>query len=181
MANSGRSRRLCVAYLILAAVALGNAGCLVAAAAGAAGGVGAYAYYKGRVCRPYVANVEDVRAATHKALAELQMPVVLDEPSVRGGTIETRSGDDKVTITLELQDGPAPGEGPGTQVGVRVGTFGNEGLSQRILDQISFHLVPANTLPPGPPKLTSAQPPLTPVPQSAPPPVVQTAAPPLAK
>jgi hypothetical protein len=122
-----------------------------------------------------------VRAATHKALAELQMPIVKDEPGAGGSTIESKSGDDKVTIALDLQDSPAPGEGPGTQVAVRIGTFGNEGLSQRILDQIAFHLVPVNTLPPAPPKLTSAQPPLAPVPQPAPPPVVQTAAPPLAK
>jgi hypothetical protein len=181
MAGSGRKRRLCVAYLALAALALGNAGCLVAAAAGAAaGGAGAYAYYKGRVCRTYVANVEDVRAATHKALAELQLPVIKNEPTARGGTIETKSGEDTITITLELQDSRAPGEGPGTQVGVRVGNFGNEGLSQRILDQIAFHLVPVNPLPPGPPQLTSA-PPLTPVAASGPPPTAQTAPPPLAK
>jgi hypothetical protein len=178
MARSGQSRRLWAAYLALAALALGNAGCLVAAAAGAAaGGAGAYAYYKGNVCRTYPANVEDASAAAHKALAELQMPIVKDD----GSTIETRSGDDKVTLTLKLQDNHAPGEGSGTEVGVRVGTFGNEGLSQRILDQVAFHLVPVNTLPPGPPKLTSAQPRLTPVPQPAPAPVVQTAAPPLAK
>src|SRR5262249_25747542 len=127
MAQSGPSRRLCVAYLILAAVALGNAGCLVAAAAGAAGGRGAYADYKGKVCRTYVATSEDVHAATLKALAELQMPVVLDEPSISGGAIESRSGDDKVTIALQLQGGHAPDEGSGVQVGVRVGAFGNEG------------------------------------------------------
>jgi hypothetical protein len=180
MAKSGPSRRLCVAYLILAAVALGNAGCLVAAAAGAAGGVGAYAYYKGKVCHSYIATAEDVHAAALKALGELQMPVVLDEPSISGGTIESRSGDDKVVITLQLQDGQAPGVGSGVEVGVRVGTFGNEGLSQRLLDQIAFHLVPVNTLP-APPKLAAAQPPLMPVPPAPPNPVQQTAAPPLAK
>jgi hypothetical protein len=170
---------LWAAYLALAAVALGNAGCLVAAAAGAAGGVAGYAYYKGKVCRPFVANVEDVRLATRQALAELQMPIVKDEPSPQGGKIEARGGDDNIVITLDAQDSPVPGEGPATHVGIRVATFGNEGLSERILDQISFHLVPRGAVP-VPPPLAPPQPPPAPVPQPRAP-IQQTAAPPLAE
>ncbi|HKI36125.1 MAG TPA: DUF3568 family protein [Gemmataceae bacterium] len=180
MAQSKRSRRLWAAYLALAAVALANAGCLVAAAAGAAGGVAGYAYYKGKVCRPYVANVADVHAATCKALQELQLPILKDEPGPKGGKIESRAGDDSVVITLELQDSPVPGQGPQTEVGVRVATFGNEGLSERILDQISFHLVPPGAVP-VPPPLGPLQPPPAPAPQPAPALVPQSAAPPLAK
>jgi hypothetical protein len=165
---------LVLAYLALAAVALANAGCLVAAAAGAAGGVAGYAYYKGKVGRTYLANVEDVRAATHTALRELQMPVLSDEPAERGGKIESRAGDDDVSISLALNDSPVPGEGPVTQVSVRVATFGNEALSDRILDQIGYHLLPPSRLPPAPPKLSPPQPP-----EAAQ--LPQTAAPPLAK
>ncbi len=177
MAGRVRIGRLGLAYLGLAALALGNAGCLVAAAAGAAGGVAGYAYYKGKVCRTYVANVEDVRAATRSALAELQMPIVKDEPSPRGGKIEGRAGDDSVVISLEMQDSPVPGEGPVTEVGVRVATFGNEALSVRILDQIGFHLVPANRVVPQPTAQTLPPAPV-PVPQPAP---AQSVPPPLAK
>jgi hypothetical protein len=172
---------LALAYLALAAVALGNAGCLVAAAAGAAGGAAGYAYYKGKVSRTYLANVEDVRAATRTALEELQLPVLSAEPGTHDGKIESRSGNDNITIFLELQDSPVIGEGPVTQVSVRVATFGNEALSDRILDQIGYHLLPPSRLPPAPPKLNVPQPPLAPVPQPAPPPPPQTAAPPLAK
>ncbi len=175
MARARRSRWLWAAYLGLAALALGNAGCLVAAAAGAAaGGAAGYAYYKGKVCRPFVASAEDVRAATHKALAELQMPIVRDEAGPAGGKIEASAGDDTVTITLDVQANPSPGDGPVTQVGIRVATFGNAGLSERLLDQISFHLVPHGAVPVPPPLVPTPLPPPSP-------PVQQTAAPPLAK
>jgi hypothetical protein len=163
---------LWAAYLGLAALALGNAGCLVAAAAGAAGGAAGYAYYKGKVSRPYLANLEDVRAATRKALAELQLPVVKDEPSSDGGRIESQAGSDSVVITFELRSSPVPGEGPVTEVGVRVALFGNEGLSERILDQISFHLVPPGAVPVPPPLSAQPPPPAAP-PQSPPPPLAK--------
>jgi hypothetical protein len=173
---------LWAAYLVMAAVALGNAGCLVAAVAGAAGGAAGYAYYKGEYCRPFLANVEDVRAATRKALAELRMPITKDEATADGARIEAGAGDESVAITLKLQNSPVPGEGPATQVGVRVATWGDEPLSQRLLDQISFHLVPPGVVP-VPPPLAPPQAPLTPVPQlpPAPVPVPQTPPPPLAK
>jgi Protein of unknown function (DUF3568) len=180
MVRRGQSRWLWAAHLGMAALALGNAGCLVAAAAGAAGGVAGYAYYKGKVGRPFVANVEDVRLATRKSLGELQMPITKDEGNPKGGKIEARSGDDTVIITLDVQDSPVAGEAPVTQVAIRVATFGNDGLSERILDQISFHLVPP-ALVPVPPPLAAPPPPLAPVPQPAPPPVAQTGPPPLAK
>jgi hypothetical protein len=170
---------LWAAYLFVAALALGNAGCLVAAAGGAAAGVASYAYYKGKVSRTFVANVEDVRQATRKALAELQMTINKDEENPKGGEIEAYSGQNKIAISLDVQDSPVNGEAPLTQVAIRVDLLGNEGLSERILDQISFHLVPPGVVP-VPPKLT-APPPLAPIPQSPQPPVSQSAAPPLAK
>ncbi|HEX5271664.1 MAG TPA: DUF3568 family protein [Gemmataceae bacterium] len=180
MLRRGRSRWLWAAYLGLAALALGNAGCLVAAAGGAAAGVAGYAYYKGKVYRTYVANVEDVRLATRKALGELQMPITKDEGSPKGGEIEAYHDKDKIVIALEVEDSPMAGSPAVTQVGIRVATFGNEGLSERIHDQISFHLIPPAAVP-VPPKLI-APPPLAPPPQSPPPPVAQqSAAPPLAK
>jgi len=160
---------------MLAAVALINSGCLVVAAAGAAAGIAGYAYYKGKVCRPYLAHPADVHAATLKALAELRLPILKDEPSDSGGTIESRSGTDDVVISLSLQNSPVPGEGPVTEVGVRVGALGDEGLSARILDQISFHLVPPGVVP-APPPLSAPQPQLPPAPVPQ-----ETAPPPLAK
>jgi hypothetical protein len=177
-----RSRLLWAAYLGVAALALGNAGCLVAAAGGAAAGVAGYAYYKGTVHRTYVANVEDVRLATRKALGELQMAIIKDEANPKGGEIEAYHEKQKVVITLEAKDSPIAGEPTLTEVGIRVDTIGDQPLSERLHDQISFHLIPPAAVP-VPPKLIGAPPPpLAPIPQTPPPPVAQqSAAPPLAE
>jgi hypothetical protein len=180
MVGSKWNRRLWAAYLGLALLALANAGCLAAAAVGAAAGAASYAYYKGEVRRTYLANVADVHAATAKSLQELQLPILKDESGPNSGSIESKAGDDSVFITLKLQDNPVPDQGPVTEVGVRVATFGNNGLSERLLDQISFHLVPAGVVP-VPPPLGPPQP-SSPVPQTPPPPAAsQSSAPPLAK
>jgi hypothetical protein len=74
-----------------------------------------------------------------------------------------------------------------TRVGVRVATFGDEPFSQRLLEQVGLHLVPA--APMGPP-VPAVPPPLTPAaartpPETAPPPLLPPepvpAAPPAAK
>jgi Protein of unknown function (DUF3568) len=184
MAQARRRWWFGAAYLVLAAVALVNAGCLIAAAAGAAGGIAGYVYYKGKVCHTYLANAEDVRAAARKSLGELQLLIVKDEPRPGGGKIESRAGDDSIILTLDEEVSPAHEAGippvVQTRVGIRVATFGNEGLSERILDQISFHLVPPAAVP-VPPPLAPPQPARPPALPPEPAPAPQTAPPPLAK
>jgi hypothetical protein len=175
MPRRSRHYRLAVASLVLAALSVMSTGCAVAAlgAAGAAGGATYYAYHKGNVTRTYLANVEDVRAATRTALAELKLPVVKEELATNGGLIESRSSNsDRIAITLETEPGPVPDSGSVTVVGVRVGTFGDDGLSQIILDQIGAHLT-------SPTAVRGAVPPPPPiVPAAA---TVQSPPPPLAK
>ncbi len=162
---------------MFAVLSVVSSGCAVAVvgAAGAAGGAGYYAYNKGNVTRTYLANVEDVRAATRTALAELKLPIVKEEFAAKGGgAIESRStNSDRIAITLETETGPVPSAGPVTVVGVRVATFGDEALSQIILDQIGTHLTSASAMrgpiaPPPPPVVPAAA-------------TVQSAPPPLAK
>src|SRR5207247_10714236 len=99
----------------------------------------------GNVTRFYAANLEDVRAATRSALSELGMPITEKNES-DGYLIDSRTTDgDRVRINLELQTSRIPAEGALTKVGVRVATFGDVPVSERILDQIGFHLVPAGT------------------------------------
>jgi Protein of unknown function (DUF3568) len=143
MPRRSRNYRFAVASLAFAVLSLVSSGCAVVAlgAAGAAGGATYYAYSKGNVTRTYMANVEDVRAATRTALGELKLPVVKEELATNGGSIESRSSNsDHISITLEAEPGPVPSAGPVTIVGVRVATFGDEALSQMILDQIGAHL-----------------------------------------
>ncbi len=168
MARSWQGRVLCG---VLGAVALLNGGCVaVVAGAAAAGGAGGYAYYKGKVTRTYVANLDDVFAATKTALGELGMSLVSQEKTTSGGTIQTKAGSDPVQITFDVQPGKLPADRSLTVVGVRVATFGDEALSNRILDQMSAHLVPTATTPPplpAPGGVTLARPVETPPPPLA--------------
>jgi hypothetical protein len=136
---------------------------------------GGYAYYKGKVSREFAANFDDTWNACHLALADLGMPVANEDHSGTSGSLESRTADGAdVHISFTLENSRIPAQGSVTQVGVRVGTFsfGDQVVSERILDQIGAHLVPGSH--------TSAAVP----PQTAPPPLAvgppQTAPPPLA-
>jgi hypothetical protein len=138
--------------LLPALFALVQGGCaVVAVGAAAAGGGAAYAYYKGKVCDEYPTSIADARAAVKTALQELHMPVLRDDGQQTSGTIESRTSDDTgVTITLETQPSRIQAEGTVTRICVRVGTFGDNPVSNRIHDQISQHLVPQGRLQPQP-------------------------------
>jgi hypothetical protein len=131
--------------IIVAALFISQAGCLWIAA-GAAGGAAAlgYMYCKGRVCDRYNAGFADTWAATHASLAELGMPILKEtrEQSFEG-TIECRADGDKVQVAIVEVPSPLPEEGTMTQVCVRVATFGDPSVSERILNQIGSHLVAA--------------------------------------
>src|SRR5438132_12885535 len=103
MGRIDRLTRPRLAFLVLALVAVVNSGCLVVAAGAATGGAVGYAYYRGNVTRFYAANLEDVRAATRSALAELGMPIA-EKNDGDGYLIDSRTTDgDRVRINLELQ------------------------------------------------------------------------------
>ncbi len=151
----------------LATTALINAGCLVAAVGAAAGAAGAagYLYYTAPLVRDYPASYGDTLAAVKTALAELQFPLVKEQPEGGGTLIETRTGDGvSVQVTLDMLTSPVPADGSATRVSVRVGHFGDEAISTRIQDQIAKHVAPP------PPPLA----------RPVPPPPVETAPPPLA-
>jgi Protein of unknown function (DUF3568) len=161
-----------VAYVILAAAALANSGCLVVAAGVGAGAAAGYVYMEGNIHRSYAANLDDVQNATRTALADLGMPVVGESREGASGSLESRTTDgERVRIFLNAQEGdPA---GPLTRVGVRVATFGDRPVSERLLDQIGAHLAPPGVVGTPPPPLA----PTLGAPQPVPP---ETAAPPLA-
>jgi hypothetical protein len=126
---------------------LANSGCLLATAGVAGGAVAGYAYYKGRVSETYNANCEDTWAATRTALSELGMPVVKEERKGCEGFMESRTSDgERVRIYLEAETSRFPAEGEIARVSVRVATFGDGPVSNRILDQVGVHLAPAPLL-----------------------------------
>jgi hypothetical protein len=180
MAKSGKRRHWhWAAYLLLAVVPLAASGCLVVAAGVTATGGAAltYVYFKGEVSTQYHATLADTWAATRKALTELGMPIVSEDWREDHGSIESRTNhDNKVHISLGTEVSKIQAEGMVTRVGIRVGVFGDEPVSERILAQIGTHLI----LPPPNPPVPAAKPgPIQPVaaaglpPQTPPPPLAQ--------
>jgi hypothetical protein len=167
MADRNRHGRwVGAAYLALGLAALACSGCL-AVAAGAAGGAAlGYVYYRGQVSHEYVAGLADTAAATQAALADLGMPVVKEEFRDSSGSIQSRTAhNDKVHISFSTRMSKIPAQGALTWVGVRVGVFGDDAVSEAVLGQISAHLTaPAASAPPPPPPPPPPSPPIRPIP-----------------
>jgi hypothetical protein len=128
-------------YLVLAAGALANGGCL-AAAVGAVGAAGVgYAYYQGEDHRDFYAGPEETRAAVRSALAALKIPVVNEERGAASNSLEALTAEgDRVQVSLDRVPDQPPGESPRTRLSVRVGTFGDHSLSERLLGLTGSHL-----------------------------------------
>lgn len=127
----------------VAAMLLVNSGCLFLAASAAVGGAAGagYVYYIGKVTRAYNAGYNDVWAATHTALTELGMRVESEGRDALTGEIHSLLADgSKVRIYFDVKESKIPAEGPLVVLGIRVGTFGDEAASVRILNQIDLHL-----------------------------------------
>ncbi len=149
--KDGKRRRR-VLHLLVAAAALANGGCLLAAAGAAAGGATAYYYFKGKVCQEFPSTFHDTWLAAQTALQNLQLPLVANENNGSAGKLTSRTADGTaVTIDLEVIPSRIPAEGSVTRACVRVGTFGDEAVSRRILDQVGAHLT-RPTWPPSPPR-----------------------------
>ena len=117
------------AFVAVAAAALVNAGCLVAAVGAAAGAAGAagYYYYTAPLVHDYPSPYGDTLTAVKAALAELQFPIVKEQPVGGGTLIETHTGDGvAVQVALDLVTSPVPADGSLTRLSVRVGHFGDE-------------------------------------------------------
>jgi hypothetical protein len=129
--------------LVVVVLTLTQTGCLVVAAGAAAGAAATgYVYYKGRACRDFPASLADAHAATRAALLDLQFPVVTEESKNDSSYIASRTADGStIRIWLELEPSRVPADGTLTRVSVRVGAFGDESVSRRILDQVAVHFV----------------------------------------
>jgi hypothetical protein len=150
--SPGRRAYHCLPLLLAGILALVQLGCLVVAA-GVAGGAAAtgYFYWRGRLCHDYLATPPDTLAAVRTALAEMQFPIIAEES--KNGTVYLGSRTaDGSTIRIWVEPIPSriPAEGTLTRVSIRVSVFGDETLSNRILDQVGRHLVPPMLLQPAP-------------------------------
>lgn len=131
-------------YLALGLLALANGGCLAVAAGAAGTAAVGYAYCKGKVSQTYSASFDNTWSATRAALADFGMAVASEERTPAGtGTLHTKTVDGTgIRIDLEVEPSPLPAEATVTKVSVRVGIFGDDPVSDRLLQQIGAHLVP---------------------------------------
>jgi hypothetical protein len=127
----------CVALIVLAVVvAATQSGCLVAAAAAGTGA--AVAYVRGDLETTLDAAPPQIAAATEKAIQDMQLhPISSESTSVDGKFVARTASDTKIQITVKSITSTT------SKISIRVGTFGDEALSMRILEQIKANLPPA--------------------------------------
>ncbi len=103
----------------------------VIGAAAAATGAGAYYYVKGDLKRNYNAPLDKTLDATVQALEELKMNVESKQQDAFNGVIKGTLADGKgFTVNLKRLAENS------TEVGVRIGTFGDRTKSEAIHDKI---------------------------------------------
>jgi hypothetical protein len=107
----------------------------VIGAAAAAVGAGAYYYVKGDLKRNYEAPMDKTWEATIKSVEELKLTVESQKHDAFSGVIKGKTADEKgFEINLKRL-----GENS-TEVGVRIGTFGDRVKSEAIHDKIHSKL-----------------------------------------
>ncbi|MDP6636921.1 MAG: DUF3568 family protein [Phycisphaerae bacterium] len=117
---------LCLSGMLL------TSGCLLAAAGAGAGGV---FYAKGDLEATLAATPSEIASATEKAFAELKIIKTSAASSNLDAEILGRSATDKkITVTSKAQGEKI------SAISIRVGTFGDKGLSQLIFDKIKRNL-----------------------------------------
>jgi len=127
-----RTKQILLAVLLVgSAVSLG--GCVVAAVG--AGAAGTVAYLKGDLEAVESRKLDEVHAATLKAVKELGLKVTQDTKDELSAVIITRDAQDKkVKITLRATTEQT------TKLSIRVGLFGSEAKSRLIYQKIHDHL-----------------------------------------
>jgi hypothetical protein len=109
-------------------------GC-VAVVVGGAAAVGTYAYVNGESKATVAYDLDKTWNATQGAMSDLQFPVISKKKDALEAELVARNASDKkIAIHLKRLSDTA------TEIRVRVGTFGDEGLSHMILDKINKHL-----------------------------------------
>lgn len=104
---------------------------VVLGGAAAAVGVGTYAYIKGDLKRNYEAPIDKAWEATVKAVEELKMPIESKQHDAFSGIIKGKMADGK-SFAINLK---RLGE-TSTEIGIRIGTFGDRQKSEAIHDKI---------------------------------------------
>lgn len=108
-------------------------GCAVAA--GAAAGVGTYAWSTGKLSFTTPNTVTQAKDATLAAFNELDIATTKQKVDNLGGTIKGKTVRGK-TVTVDVE----PVSSDITKIEIRVGVFGDRAASERIADAIKQNL-----------------------------------------
>jgi len=108
---------------------------LVLGGAAAAVGAGTYAYVKGDLKRNYEAPIDKAWEATVKAVEELKITIESQQHDAFSGIIKGKMADGK-SLEINLK---RLGE-TSTEIGIRIGTFGDSQKSEAIHDKILSEL-----------------------------------------
>ena len=143
-----RALVVCIALPLLTVLPVALTGCIVAVAAVGAGiGIGAYSYSEGELTDEVPASPQKVVTAANAAFHDLQMTVISSESSVADGkVVAVTATEKKVKVEIKARSTAI------SKVSIRVGTWGDEALSVRIMDSIKAHL----GITPAPQPVTSA-------------------------
>ncbi len=110
-----------------------STGCTALLVGGAAAGT--VAYVGGELNKTEKGTIEDLADATEAAFKDLEyIQISKNVDKASGELIARTSNDDKVTVKLTYKTEDT------TEVGIRVGTFGDQDISMKILDEIEKNL-----------------------------------------
>ena len=128
-------KRRCQLIAILCCFLIGLTACsrkwAVIGAAAAAAGAGTYAYVKGDLKRSYEASMDKTWQAAVQSVEELKLTTESKQHDAFNGVIKGKMADGK-SFTINVK---RLGENM-TEVGVRIGTFGDRTRSEAIHDKI---------------------------------------------
>ena len=132
-------RRRIKSFAIMGCLLIVLAGCsrqwVILGTAAAAVGVGTYAYIKGDLKRTYDVNIEKAWAASVKSVEELKLTTESKNHDAFSGNIKGKMADG-TSFQINLK---RLGENA-TEIGVRLGTFGDRQKSEAIHDKILANL-----------------------------------------
>ena len=113
-----------------------TSGCALFVVGGAAAtGAGTVAWIHGELHSTEAATLDKAWNATLAAMKDLEFAVTAKEKDAITGKLTARgAGDKKIQITVNKASGTT------AEIRIRVGTFGDSGLSHTILDKIRTHL-----------------------------------------
>jgi hypothetical protein len=130
-----KTKLLLTVVLMVSLLALGSGCVLFVAGAAAAAGAGGYAYVNGEIESTEAASLNRAWDASLAAMQDLQFPVTSKAKDALEGNLTARNAKNtEIKIRLKYVTNTS------TEVHIRVGTFGDEALSQTILTKIREHL-----------------------------------------